>query len=80
MARNREGSKMSYKDTELSAEVIVDAVTNSAQREMDDEHRSSTSYNSINLSPELHELVLLMCVSNYEGGVVEPELFTQSNI
>ena len=47
---------------------------------MDDEHSSSTDYNSINSSPELHELVLLMRVNNYEGGVVEPELFTQSNL
>ena len=25
-------------------------------------------------------MVLLMCVSNYEGEAVEPEMFTQSNI
>ena len=71
---------MSSEDTELSAEVIVDAVISSAQREMDDEHSSSTDYNSINSNPELHKLVLLMHVSNYEGGAIEPELFTQSNI
>ena len=71
---------MSFEDTELSAEVIVDTVISSAQREMDDEHGSSTDYNSINSCPELHELVLLMHVSNYEGGAVEPKLFTQSNI
>ena len=51
---------MSSKDTELSAEVMVDAVISSAQREMDDEHGSSTDYNSTDLSPEVHELVLLM--------------------
>ena len=71
---------MSSKDTELSTEVIVDAVISSAHKEMDDECSSSTNYNSINSSPELHELVLLMCVSNYEVGAVEPELFTQNNI
>ena len=71
---------MSSEDTELSVEVIVDAVISSAQREMDDEQGSSTDYNSITMSAELHKLVLLMHVSNYEGGVVEPQLFTQSNI
>ena len=47
---------------------------------MDDGQGSSTNYNSISLSPELHKLVLLMRVSNYEGKAVEPELFTQSKI
>ena len=47
---------------------------------MDDGHGSSTNYDSISLSPELHKLVLLMRVSNYEGEAVEPELFTQSKI
>ena len=60
--------------------VIVDAVITSAQREMDDGHSSSTNYDSISLSPELHKLVLLMHVSNYEGEAVEPELFTQNKI
>ena len=71
---------MSFEDTELSAKVIVDTVINSAQRKMDDGHSSSTDYDSISLSPELPKLVLLMCVSNYEGEVVEPELFMQSKI
>ena len=71
---------MSSEDTELSAEVIVDTVINSAQREMDDGHGSSTNYDSISSSPELHKLVLLMHVSNYEGETVEPELFIQSKI
>ena len=71
---------MSSEDTELSAEVIVDTVINSVQREMDDGHGSSTNYDSISSSPELHKLVLLMRVSNYEGEAGEPELFIQSKI
>ena len=71
---------MSSEDTELSTEVIVDTVINSAQREMDDGHGSSTDYDSISLSSELHKLVLLIHVSNYEGEAVEPELFMQSKI
>ena len=71
---------MSSEDTELSAEVIVNTVINSAQREVDDGQGSSTDYNSICLSPELNKLVLLMCVSNYEKEAVEPELFMQSKI
>ena len=71
---------MSSKDTKLSVEVIMDTVINSVQREMDDGHGSSTDYDSISSSPELHKLVLLMHVSNYEGEAVEPELFTQSKI
>ena len=47
---------------------------------MDDGQGSSTDYDSISSSPELHKLVLLMHVINYEGQVVEPELFTQSKI
>ena len=57
----------------------MDTVINSAQREMDG-HSSSTDYDSISSSPELHKLVLLMCVSNYEGEVMDPELFMQSKI
>ena len=64
---------MSLEDTELSAELIVNTV-------MDDGQGSSTYYSSISSSPELHKLVLLMHVSNYEGQAVEPELFTQSKI
>ena len=71
---------MPLEDTELSAELIVNTVINSAWREMDDGQGSSTNYDSISLSPELHKLVLLMHVSNYEGQAVEPELFTQSKI
>ena len=71
---------MSFKDTELSVELIVNTVINSAQREMDDGQGSSTNHDAISLSPELHKLVLLMRISNYEGQAVEPELFTQSKI
>ena len=71
---------MSSEGTELSAELVVNTVINSARREMDDGQGSSTDYDSISLSPELHKLVLLMHVSNYEGQAVEPELFMQSKI
>ena len=71
---------MSSEDTGLSAELIVNTVINSAWREMDDGQGSSTDYDSISLSPELHKLVLLMCVSNYEEKAVEPELFRQRKI
>ena len=47
---------------------------------MDDGQGSSTDYDSISSSPELHKLVLLMHISNYEGQAVEPELFMQSKI
>ena len=50
------------------------------ERWMMDRQGSSTNYDSISLSPELHKLVLLMHISIYEGQVVEPELFTQSKI
>ena len=68
---------MSSKDTELSMELIVNTVINSARREMDDGQGSSTDYDSISLSPKLHKLMLLMYVSNYEGKTMEPELFMQ---
>ena len=71
---------MSSEDTELSIKVIMDTVINSIWREMDDGHGSSPNYDSISSSPELHKLVLLMHVSNYEGEAVEPELFMQSKI
>ena len=61
---------MSSEDTELSTELIVNTVINSPQREMDDGQGSSTDYDSISSSPELHKLVLLMCVSTYEGKTV----------
>ena len=67
-------------DTELSAELIIGTVINSAQREVEDGQGSSTDYDSIGSSPKLHKLVLLMRVSNYEGEAVEPELFTQGKI
>ena len=51
---------MSSEDTNASAEVIVDAVLNSVQREMKDGHGSSSEFESISSSPELHKLVLLM--------------------
>ena len=67
-------------DTEISAELIVGTVISSAQREVEDGQGSSTDYDSIGSSPKLQKLVLLMCVSNYEGEAVEPELFTQGRI
>ena len=65
---------MSSEDTRVSAEVIVDTVISSVQREIDNGHGSSSEFESISLSPELHKLVLLMRVYTYEGGVVDPEL------
>ena len=67
-------------DTELSVELIVNTVINSAQTEVEDGQGSSTDYDSISLSPKLHKLVLLMCVISYEGEAVEPELFMQGKI
>ena len=67
-------------DTELSVELIVSTVISSAQREVENEQGSLTDYDSIGSSPKLYKLVLLMCVSNYEGEAVEPELFTQCRI
>ena len=52
----------------------------SVQREMDDGHGSSSEFESISSSPELHKLVLLMQVCTYEGGTVDPKLFTRNNI
>ena len=49
-------------------EVIVDAVLSSVQRETEDGHGSSSEFESIRSSPELHKLVLLMQVCTYEGG------------
>ena len=71
---------MSSEDTSVSAEVVVDTVISSVQREMDDGHGSLSEFESISSSPELHKLVLLMRVCTYEGGAVNPELFTRSNI
>ena len=71
---------MSFKDTQSSAEVIVDAAIRGAHRKLDDEQGSSTEYDSINSSPELHKLVLLMRVCRYEGEPIESEFFTRSNI
>ena len=51
---------MSLDDMQSSAEIIVDSVIRSACRELDDEQSSSTDYESIHSSPELHKLVLLM--------------------
>ena len=67
-------------DTELSVELIMGTVINSAQREVEDGQGSSTDYDSIGSSPKLHKLVLLMHVSSYEGEAVEPKLFTQGKI
>ena len=67
-------------DTELSVELIVGTTISSAQREVEDGQGSSTEYDSIGSSPKLHKLVLLMCVSNYKGEAVEPELFTEGRI
>ena len=71
---------MSFKDTRVSAEVIVDTVISSVQRKINDGHGSSSEFESISSSPELHKLVLLMRVCTYEGGAVDPELFTRSNV
>ena len=51
---------MLTEDTRVSVEVIVDTVISSVQREMDDRHGSSSEFESISSSPELHKLVLLM--------------------
>ena len=69
---------MSSKDIRVSTEVIVDAVISSVQREMDDRHGSSSEFESISSSPELHKLVLLMQVCTYEGVAVDPKLFTRN--
>ena len=71
---------MSSEDTRVSAEVIVDTLTCSVQREMDDGHGSSLEFESISSSPEIHKLMLLMRVCTYEGGALEPKLSTRSNI
>ena len=56
---------MLSEDTKVSTEVIVDAVLSSVQREMEDGHGSSSEFESISLSPELHKLVFLMRVCTY---------------
>ena len=61
-------------------EVIVDTVISSIQREMEDGYGSSSEFESISSSTELHKLVLLMQVCTYEGGAVDPKLFTRNNI
>ena len=47
---------------------------------MDDGYGSSSEFESISSSPEIHKLILLMRVCTYEGGSLEPELFTRNNI
>ena len=69
---------MSSEDTKVSAEVIL--VLSSVQREMEDGHGSSSEFELISSSPELHKLVLLMRVCTYEGGALDPMLFTRNNI
>ena len=59
---------MPSEDMKVSVEVIVDTVISSIQREMDDRHGSSSEFESISSSPELHKLVLLMQVCTYKGG------------
>ena len=71
---------MSLDDMQSSAEIIVDSVIRSAHRELDDEQSSSTDYESIHSSPELHKLVLLMRICHYEGEPIDLEFFTQNNI
>ena len=71
---------MSSEDTRVGVEVIVDTVISSVQKEKDGEHSSSSEFESISSSPELHKLVLLMLVCTNEGGALDPELFTRSNI
>ena len=58
---------MLSEDTRVSAEVIVDTVISSVQREINDGHGSSSEFESISSSPELHKLVFLMRVCTYEG-------------
>ena len=71
---------MSSEDTKISVEVIVDAVLSNIQREMEDVHGSSSEFELISSSPELHKLVFLMRVCTYEGGAVDTKLFTRNNI
>ena len=58
---------------------IRDSIS-SVQREINDGHGSSSEFESINSSPEIHKLVLLVKVCTYEGWAVDPKLFTRSNI
>ena len=71
---------MLSEDTRVSVEVIVDIVISSVLKEMDDGHSSSSEFESISSSPKIDKLILLMKVFTYEGGALEPELFTRSNI
>ena len=71
---------MSSEDTRISTEVIVDIVISSVQREMHDGHGSTSEFESISSSPDLHKLVLLMQVCTYKGGAVDPEFLPQNNI
>ena len=71
---------MSLDNTESSAEIIVDSVIHSASHELNDERRSSTDYELIHSSPELHKVVLLVQICCYEGEPVDPEVFTRNNI
>ena len=71
---------MSSEDMRISMEIIADTVISSAQREIEDEHGSPSEFESITSSPELHKPVLMMKVCTYEGGAIDPELFTRSNI
>ena len=59
---------MSSEVTRVSVEVIVDTVISSVQRETDDGHGSSSEFESISSSPELHKLMLLMRLRTYENG------------
>ena len=51
---------MSAEDKEISTEVIVDAIISSIQEGVEDGQGSSTEFESISSSPDLHKLLLLV--------------------
>ena len=71
---------MSLDDTQSSAEIIVNSVIQDVRYELDNERSPSTDYESIHSSPELHKLVLLVRIRQYEQEPIGPELFTQDRI
>ena len=71
---------MLAEDTEISTEVIVDAVTSGIQEDVEDRQGSSSEFESISSSPGLHKLVLLVRICNYQGSAVDPSLFTQNEV
>ena len=69
---------MLSEDTRVSTEVIIDTVISSVQREIEDGHGSSSEFQSISSSPELHKLVLLMRVCTYKG--YSPGVILESSV